>query len=476
MNGQNLWKYSACLAAVAMLVLATTSSAQLLISFEESEGFPTAAGDFNGLTTNGGAVTWSNDTAFQSDSSGDGIPGPALLTDLSGGGAVFGDTPTAIDGAQVGALDARENGSAQAGIVTLDLDNSLNLALDSFHWSSRGNQPHVLHVDYFDTNDNLIGTNTYQKGDFQAPAGHPCETNGRGCSVFHIGWMLGTDDYGQSFQEIKPTAPFQGVPLGKITLNSISDLNRHHGPDGGSTGHGAFTMDAINLVPATKSKFNPNNHHIVNFDTDHAGGFIHDGDSAEGYSVPGVATFNNLNQTDYSMHIDHGPGNPPAVGAVPSGFGPVESDEPVNGHHQLLMSGDTGGGTTALLEIDIDDSLGGALQSLWLAFRGNGCCAGLEATLEYFDLGGSSLGSETFSATDDNGLGLDDTSSFFPEYDQVVVGSAFNSTPMSKAILTYTGGGPSDTYYLDHVVISPEPGTMVLLTLGGLLAMRRRSA
>ena len=42
MNGQILWKYSACLAAVAMLVLATTSSAQLLVSFEESEGFPLA--------------------------------------------------------------------------------------------------------------------------------------------------------------------------------------------------------------------------------------------------------------------------------------------------------------------------------------------------------------------------------------------------------------------------------------------------
>ena len=43
MNSQCLLKYSLCLAAVAMLTLGTTSSAQLLVSFEESEGFPAAS-------------------------------------------------------------------------------------------------------------------------------------------------------------------------------------------------------------------------------------------------------------------------------------------------------------------------------------------------------------------------------------------------------------------------------------------------
>ena len=398
----------------------------------------------------------------QSDPDMDGVFAPYLITEDGPGGFGFSDADANVHGVQQGSVDARFGGAGQYARVIMDLDNSLDLALSSFHYASRGNQPALLQVEYFDTNDAFIGMNTYQKGDSPAPGGHPCESNGRGCSIFHVGWMLGTDDYAQAFQEITPTAPFQGVPLGKLIFNSISNDDRD-----GHTAipgfHGSFQIDAIQLDPATKTKFNPENHHIINFDVPTPVD-PHDGADIEGFSVPGVATFNNLNTVDYTLRLDHGPGHRAAVGANPAGFGPTTSDEPLNGPHQLLVNGDTGGGTTALLEIDIDDSLGGALQSLWLAFRGNGQGDNLVATLEYFDLNNSSLGTETFSSSydgtedGDRGLGLGNTPNGYPEYDEVVVGTGglpgVQNTPMSRVELTYTGGGPSDTYYLDHVVIS----------------------
>lgn len=470
--------------AVAALCLAVAgfgaTSQAALVSFETSEGY--AVGDLASGTTVGD-VTYS--TAGNYKLVVDALPGTAWPT----------DSPPPITGDN-GLKQVVVNGGNRA-VLTLELGGALSgKALDSFNFADRGNMPRRLKVEYFGTDGNSLGHNTHSRGD----------QNGAGLKK--AGEEIGLHGYGQSFQKISPTAPFRGLPLSKVEITSYVNNNEliAYGTGGApghlfdghsvhSTHHATATFEDFNFVDATSS-VSP--FVGLNFDHPHAGGTpswasnqmvdYHDGNDIDGHSVAGVATITNVSDNDhYAMELDHGW----------RGKGTGDEPDPIDGDHILYARHTQGDGGAIKLQLDIHNGMG--LSEFWLAFRGNGTPT---VTAEYFDPSGNSLGSDVrgtadaggpsfpLSVTEGNGDVVDnydcgDSSSpgfglegcsWHPKFDRFEVSAAYSGVPMSKALITIDGGGASNASYLDHFRLTPEPGSLVLLGMAGLVALRRRMA
>ena len=411
-------------------LMALTSSAHaVLISFEQSEGFGPAGTSFHGTSTNGGVVTnWSNLDGLATDS------GP-------GDGFGFDEDPTPFDGSLMAI--ALGQGSAFA-TVEMDLDNSQNLSLTNFVYANRGGFPPRLLVDYFGVNDEFLGTNSYSFG----PG--PRVENSLPVEPWGVGVIAGDPSGFPFFQLITPTEPFQGVPLGKVVFRSFHDPG-YSGEPGNN--HGIFMLDAVQLDAATTT-FNPNGYARLSFDefAAHA-----DGDSIQGASIPGfidnlaLTAVDSANPIAEKLQIDHGPGNG-ILGLDCCGFRHPETEpEPIFGEHIAFAAtqvNDSFGNSA--LEIDMDNSAALSPVSFYFAYRGNGVP---DVIIEYIDLSEQSLGTETFNGSDDGGAGLGLSPEFYPEFDQIVVGSPVSSNltvgsvvgvALSKMIITVDNKGSTE--------------------------------
>ena len=193
--------------AVEDITLAASSGVVLtdyVVGFETSEGY-------NG--TDGGPVT-ANGLVTDWGLAGAGVG--TLVIDQGPGGTGFGDEDNPPEGSQFAMSMGSGNGEH---IVTMDLVNSANLSLQSFHYANRGNFPPKLTVEYFGLDEQSLGTEVFTEG-----------SNG-GVAV---GLSAG---YGQKFQLITASAQFQNAPLSKVVFTSEHDSASNLG--------GHFSLDAI---------------------------------------------------------------------------------------------------------------------------------------------------------------------------------------------------------------------------------------
>ena len=187
------------------------------ISFEASEGFSDNSGDqITGAFPAGVVSSWSSSGAgsaqFQIDEGRWDAPN----------GTAEDDDP--VTGEQFGFSNAIGNGDH---IVEMDLVNAATLALDSFFFAFRGNSPHDLTVEYFDLNEQSLGSDVFS-GD---PVGNPNNPTD------------GIEDGGfdPDFEQITPSASFLNVALSKVIFTSSN-----------TSGLGAiFALDDIVLSTVT---------------------------------------------------------------------------------------------------------------------------------------------------------------------------------------------------------------------------------
>ena len=133
-----------------------------------------------------------------------------------------GGEPDPVVGSQFALSNSGGNG---AHVVIMDLTNSASLSLNSFYYANRGNFPPKLTVEYFDLNEQSLGTDEYTAGVDGGP-----------------GVGLATD-YNPKFQLIEPSASFLYVALSKLVITSEHD-------DAANLG-GAFMMDEMLLRAVT---------------------------------------------------------------------------------------------------------------------------------------------------------------------------------------------------------------------------------
>ena len=465
------------IAACAAIFLAY--SAQLswagqpvVVGFETVEGFPAAGTDFTGLTnTNGGVVELWDSLNLNV------APDLGLHTD-DGPGAppgVFSDAPSPVGGAQIAGASGLSPLKAQ---VIMDLDNTQNLSLTSFHYANRGGYPPRLRVHYFGTSDEFLGTNSYTFGS------DPTRKNSGGAHCYYsgagggCGVGLGIDSTGflPVFQQITPTEPFKNVAVGKVVFESFAD-NFWNGDIPGAN-HGSFFLDDITLSPATTT-FNADNNFRISFETNE--GFAdEDGASIQGTSIPGALT--NITVVDQvasgveELQVDHGPGflgrtNFP--GCCGSDF-PETEPETIFGE-QIAFMRPNGTGTGSFgIELDLLNSAELSPLSFWFAYRGNGSAN--TVTVEYFDLNEQTLGTETWFGSTDGGTQLGTDNLAYPEFDKLIVGSGSQTAlptvvgvPLSKMIITSDhnvgmtcGGGTSPCnaqFTMDDLLFTCTTGT-----------------
>jgi hypothetical protein len=164
------------------------------VSFETTEGFsgtPGVASDFVGQAFPAGVV----------DNWGLAGAGAGFLQIDQGpaDGEGLGDEDDPVSGNQFALSSGSGNGEH---ILTMDLTNSANLALESFWYANRGNLPPLLTVEYFGLNEASLGTDVYTAG-----------ANG--------GIAVGVGPgFEPLFQLIEPSAAFLGVPLSKLIFTS----------------------------------------------------------------------------------------------------------------------------------------------------------------------------------------------------------------------------------------------------------------
>ena len=170
---------------------------QVLVSFETTEGFsgtPGNASDFTGQAFPAGVV----------DNWGLAGAGAGFLQIDQGpaDGEGFGDEDDPVSGNQFALSSGSGNGEH---ILTMELNNGANLALESFWYANRGNLPPKLTVEYFGLNEASLGTDVYTTG------------VGGGIAV-GVG-----PGFEPKFQLIEASAPFLNVPLSKLIFTSEHD-------------------------------------------------------------------------------------------------------------------------------------------------------------------------------------------------------------------------------------------------------------
>ena len=197
------------------------------ISFEASEGFPDNPGDdivagFDpGVDPNGiGSIitSWSGSGSgfaeFQIDqgfADGQGFTDPLSAPDLD-----------PLSGEQFALSRPSANGEH---VITMDLENSASLSLDSFYHYYRGSSPHTLTVEYFDPDELSLGSDVYNGG---------VDPNDPDDGLSQPGSL-------PKWEQITPTASFLNVALSKVIITSSHD---------GGLG-AAFALDDIVLSIVT---------------------------------------------------------------------------------------------------------------------------------------------------------------------------------------------------------------------------------
>jgi len=182
----------------------------VIISFEQTEGFPPAGSDFSGKTLPGrkvaGAVaSWTADR-------------PAWVRWIIVEGAASPGHPPAVSGARFAALTGGGPGVG-AYVGSMILKKDANLGLDSFHWAWRGSGDSRpggdawLEVEYYDLKDNFVGREKFHGG--LAP------------------------DWKPKFEPAKPAPRFRAIALSRVTFKGV--------PPDPAKGHGTFFLDHVTL-------------------------------------------------------------------------------------------------------------------------------------------------------------------------------------------------------------------------------------
>ena len=84
----------------------------------------------------------------------EGFPAPVLIPD-----------PAPVSGAAMAGFSiGMEGGLGYAYEGVMDLDNSANMSMDSFYYANRGNGPPRLWVEYYGLDESLLGVKSYTKG------------------------------------------------------------------------------------------------------------------------------------------------------------------------------------------------------------------------------------------------------------------------------------------------------------------------
>jgi len=182
------------------------SGGGVCVSFDPHEGYPEAAGAAFQDTGVGVVDNWGHS----------GFGAEDLQTDSGHDGHGFTDWQSGpVSGRHFALSDNIGNGEH---LVTMDLDNSENLALQSFYFASRGNFPPKLTVEYYGLDEELLGTDVFTEN-----------PDGPG-----IGLNLA---YGPEFQLLTASAQFQNAPLSKLVF-----LAEHDSPNNWGA---AFGLDDI---------------------------------------------------------------------------------------------------------------------------------------------------------------------------------------------------------------------------------------
>ena len=489
-----LWQLAAAIFLLGLLS-SVTQAGGLFVGFEESEGFPAVGTSFEGLTTHSGSITWSS------------VNVTSLVTD-SGPGDAFGfaNDPGPLGGSQTAFAISDVTGKA---MIVMDLDNSANLALSSVNYAY-ANQATSLsdrigfdkfahprfQIDYYNTNDEFIGTNAFGYG--PDPRRDPD-------NLLRLGWGTGVADFNPVFQEIMPTPPFQDVALGKVVFKSFHDIQNNgdlipRGRDfpNGPKPDNAFHLEDITLSEATTTfsqKF-PADRYRVSFETSD-GFFDADGKTftensgfmpvttiPEGFStVPGIDSITGADADGGNgydnFQVDHGPAFLCAgreCQASTTGFElPTSEPDPIHGEQIIIVNSSGISPKTSVgnlqLDFDLDNDAQLAPDSFWFGYRGNGYPRVL---VEYFGLDEVSLGTETWLGPIDGGIGLGLDEETNPDFDKLVIGQGSENAlpnvagvPLSRMIITADSTtntvGHHASFELDNMLfvcttgVCPEP-------------------
>ena len=189
------------------------------ISFEASEGFSNTAGDeVTGAFPAGVVSSWSSggvgSDQLQIDqgfADGQGFTDPFSAPDLD-----------PLSGEQFALSQPIGSGEH---VITMDLENSATLSLDSFYHYYRGSTPHTLTVEYFDLNELSLGSDVYNGG---------VDPNDPDDGLMQPGDL-------PKWEQVTPTAAFLNKALSKVIFTS-----EHNGGLGA-----AFALDDIVLSIVT---------------------------------------------------------------------------------------------------------------------------------------------------------------------------------------------------------------------------------
>jgi hypothetical protein len=497
---RHVTRTSNCLALCLAMAFASAQPAlALVVSFEQSEGFPapvlipppethdqnpnTFTGFAGGpntygqplMPTNGGAiVNWGLESPADTH-------GTWFIDDGPGGldiqaGAVATCTGPSVDVC----WPAPHSGAAMAGFYlgtlggegfayegVMDLDNSQNIQLESFYFASRGYLPPRLQVEYYanDANETFLGVNTYALG--TDPTDH---TPGLGDRFVGMGRESseGTDyDYVPKFQLITPTAPFQGVALGKVVFRSFADgvngqntgqpTDEANGDVPHPNGHGAFFLDDITLQ-ANGTPYNPNNYTHLSFEASE--GFP-DGDGA---SMESTAVLNVVTGFEVSgnsvLNVDHGPGGE-------GNLRPGSEPDPIHGSQIALSATGTGTGANEVT-IDLHNPGNYGLAGFWYAYRGTDPP---KLTVEYYDSNDNLVGENVYkrgtdvynvetSGTYDQYVGMGPDGE--PKFQFIEPSAPFQNVALSKIKIISAPPNPATghgMFAMDDVLLKPNSGT-----------------
>jgi hypothetical protein len=497
-TGFSMW-LAVFLTALAVANPSTQPASALVVSFEQSEGFPapvlipppethdqnpnTFTGFAGGpntygqplMPTNGGAiVNWglenpadTHGTWFIDDGPGGlDIQAGAVATCTGPSANVCWPAPVsgnAMAGFYVGTLGGE--GFAYEGVM--DLDNSQNIQLESFYFASRGYLPPRLQVEYYanDANETFLGVNTYALG--TDPTDH---TPGLGDRFVGMGRESseGTDyDYVPKFQLITPTAPFQGVALGKVVFRSFADgvngqntgqpTDEANGDVPHPNGHGAFFLDDITLQ-ANGTAYNPNNYTHLSFEASE--GFPDgDGASMESTAVLNVVTGFAVSGNTV-LNVDHGPGGE-------GNLRPGSEPDPIHGSQIALSATGTGTGANEVT-IDLHNAGNYGLAGFWYAYRGTDPP---RLTVEYYDSDDNLVGENVYKRGTDVynvetpgtydsyvGMGADGE----PKFQFIEPSAPFQNVALSKIKIISAPPNPATghgMFAMDDVLLKPNSGT-----------------